>query len=226
MIQSHVANPRTLSRPKSTPQRSVCCVKRCPGSSIKTSGKLLLCPWHYASLHTIWKLYTDFGNIKFFNANLEASLLSMNDAKDDGNIESLLNALPPSPKPQSSRSICFLLLRTIRRKSTKHHPPGSNSKLCKLCVFESIVFESKNRQQVFKHMFSRHKVLNHFQDGIDKMRAERKQPSGSAANLPSISFAAIVSSSSSPLFVAVSASLTPSVSALPTPSFHLLILLL
>ena len=143
----------------------------------------------------------------------------MNDAKDDGNIESLLNALPPSPKPQSSRSICFLLLRTIRRKSTKHHPPGSNSKLCKLCVFESIVFESKNRQQVFKHMFSKHKVLNHFQDGIDKMRAARRQPSGSAANLPSISFAAIVSSSSSPLFVAVSASLTPSVSALPTPSF-------
>merc|ERR1719232_1896835 len=80
-------------------------------------------------------------------------------------------------------------------------------------------FESKDRQQLFRHMISKHKVLDQYlQDGIDKMRAEGKQPFGAAANPPTASFAAMVSSSSSPSFSAVSASLTPTISAPPTPS--------
>merc|ERR1719232_2112145 len=80
-------------------------------------------------------------------------------------------------------------------------------------------FESKDRQQLFRHMISKHKVLDQYlQDGIDKMRAEGKQPFGAAANPPTASFAAMVSSSSSPSFSAVSASLTPTIPAPPTPS--------
>merc|ERR1719422_1545704 len=46
-------------------------------------------------------------------------------------------------------------------------------------------FESKDRQQLFRHMISKHKVLDHYLvDAIEKMRSEGKQPFGAAANPP------------------------------------------
>ena len=88
-----------------------------PKSKVNAPVQCFLCqemPWfpnqdhldnHYSTAHGIMKpadtLESELDNIPFSNADLEASLSSMTDLKDDaGDFESLLDALPPSPEPQ------------------------------------------------------------------------------------------------------------------------------
>ena len=170
---------------------------------------------HYSTAHGIMKpadtLESELDNIPFSNADLEASLSSMTDLKDDaGDFESLLDALSPSPEqdmldPSASD--------TMRRKSSGSHGMSTN-RICELCGFEPKtknksrermdhlamkhfrdqminelrkdkpmkcprcdVFESKDRQQLFRHMISKPKVLDYYlADAIEKMKSEGKQP--------------------------------------------------
>ena len=174
---------------------------------------------HYSSAHGIMKptdACEELDNIPFSNADLEASLSSINDPGDAGDFESLLDALPPSPEPQDVQE--QPLAEPVRRKSTNNQQ-NSNSRMCELCGFEPKtknksrermdhlamkhfreqmiselrkdkpmkcprcdVFESKDRQQLFRHMISKHKVLDQYlADAIQKMRDEGKQTFGAAA---------------------------------------------
>ena len=60
-------------------------------------------------------------------------------------------------------------------------------------------FESKDRQQLFRHMISKHKVLDHYLvDAIQKMREEGKQPFGAAAAVPAAASAVVPAAGSTP----------------------------
>ena len=171
---------------------------------------------HYSTAHGIMKpadtLESELDNIPFSNADLEASLSSMTDLKDDaGDLESPLDAFPPSPEPH--HMLDPSASDAIRRKSTGSHGI-STTRMCELCDFEPKtknksrermdhlamkhfrdqminelrkdkpmkcprcdVFESKDRQQLFRHMISKHKVLDYYlADAINKMKSEGKQP--------------------------------------------------
>ena len=177
---------------------------------------------HYSTAHGIMKpaeTDTEMDIPAFSNADLEASLSSMTDLKDDGgDFESLLDALPPSPEPEealdctpgtSSGSV-------IRRKSTfvVTGQGTSTTRMCEICGFEPKtknksrermdhlamkhfrdqmiselrkdkpmkcprcdIFESKDRQQLFRHMISKHKVLDgYLTEAVERMKAEGKTP--------------------------------------------------
>merc|ERR1719367_677595 len=181
---------------------------------------------HYSTAHGIMKpaeTDPDMDIPAFTNADLEASLSSMTDLKDDpGDFDSLLDALPPSPEPeeQLDTSASTSSASVARRKSTVITGQGtSTTRMCEICGFEPKtknksrermdhlamkhfrdqmiselrkdkpmkcprceVFESKDRQQLFRHMISKHKVLDQYlADAIQKMREEGKQPFGAAA---------------------------------------------
>ena len=143
---------------------------------------------HYSTAHGIMKSsdLVETGDLEFSNADLEASLSSMTDLKDDaGDFETLLDALP-SPEPAEPSDVTSN--QALRRKSVNTTAPGV-TRLCELCGFEPKtknksrermdhlamkhfreqmiselrkdkpmkcprcdVFESKDRQQLFRHM--------------------------------------------------------------------------
>ena len=168
---------------------------------------------HYSISHGIMKSsdIIESGDLEFSNADLEASLSSMTDLKDDaGDFETLLDALP-SPEPHEPNDLSSS--PSFRRKSVNNQPQGV-TRLCELCGFEPKtknksrermdhlamkhfrdqmiselrkdkpmkcprcdVFESKDRQQLFRHMISKHKVLDFYlAAAIEKMKQEGKQP--------------------------------------------------
>ena len=93
---------------------------------------------HYSTAYGIMKpadtLESELYKIPFSNADLEASLSSMTDLKDDaGDFESLLDALPPSPEPQDTLDPGAV--DTMRRKSTGSHGM-STARMFELCGFE------------------------------------------------------------------------------------------
>ena len=194
---------------------------------------------HYSTAHGIMKpaeTDPDMDIPAFTNADLEASLSSMTDLKDDpGDFDSLLDALPPSPEPeeQLDTSASTSSASVARRKSTVITGQGtSTTRMCEICGFEPKtknksrermdhlamkhfrdqmiselrkdkpmkcprcdVFESKDRQQLFRHMISKHKVLDgYLTEAVEKMKAEGKTPftssssssSESADNVPTI----------------------------------------
>merc|ERR1719328_648450 len=160
----------------------------------------------------------------FTNADLEASLSSMTDLKDDpGDFDSLLDALPPSPEPeeQLDTSASTSSASVARRKSTVITGQGtSTTRMCEICGFEPKtknksrermdhlamkhfrdqmiselrkdkpmkcprcdIFESKDRQQLFRHMISKHKVLDgYLTEAVEKMKAEGKTPFTSSSS--------------------------------------------
>ena len=180
---------------------------------------------HYSSAHGIMP-NADSENdldIQLSNADLEASLSSMNDVGDAGDFESLLDALPPSPEPQDipdPQNMSSTSASEPIRKKTAVTNLVSNSRMCELCGFEPKtknksrermdhlamkhfrdqmiselrkdkpmkcprceVFESKDRQQLFRHMISKHKVLDHYLlAAIQKMRSEGREPFGGATS--------------------------------------------
>ena len=90
---------------------------------------------HYSTAHGIMKpadtLESELDNIPFSNADLEASLSSMTDLRDDGgDFESLLDALPPSPESRDNwrtenkgkgiKSICPLRKEDMKVPRTHH----------------------------------------------------------------------------------------------------------
>ena len=195
-------------------------------SSAANPVQCMLCiemPWfpnqehldnHYSTAHGIMKSndIVEAGGLEFSNADLEASLSSMTDLKEDaGDFETLLDALP-SPEPQESNDI--EASPSVRRRSVNSTPQGAGTRICELCGFEPRTknksrermdhlamkhfreqmiselrkdkpmncprcdnFESKDRQQLFRHMISKHKVLDFYlAASIEKMKAEGKQP--------------------------------------------------
>ncbi len=209
---------------------------------------------HYSTAHGIMKSTdpVETGDLDFSNADLEASLSSMTDLKDDaGDFETLLDALPPSPdpnemEPQQHKQLVLspdaLVLRgavAVATSSTSIAAPSSSggqqqqqqqgvTRLCELCGFEPRTknksrermdhlamkhfrdqmiselrkdkpmkcprcdqFESKDRQQLFRHMISKHKVLDFYvAAAVERMKAEGKQPfysSSTSSNQPTSS---------------------------------------
>jgi hypothetical protein len=190
---------------------------------------------HYSTAHGIMKStdIVETGDLDFSNADLEASLSSMTDLKDDaGDFETLLDALPPSPEPHEAaeplrhQHVAASASVPVQRRSSSAATPSSSSsgsgqqqqagvtRLCELCGFEPRTknksrermdhlamkhfrdqmiselrkdkpmrcprcdeFESKDRQQLFRHMISKHKVLDFYlAAAIERMKAEGKQP--------------------------------------------------
>ena len=88
-------------------------------------------------------------------------------------------------------------------------------------------FESKDRQQLFRHMISKHKVLDHYlQVAIDKMKADGKQPysnqnmagansamNGGVGMIPPQQI--LIEPSLTPVPLATSASITTTTTSLP-----------
>ena len=216
-----------------------------PTKITSTPVQCMLCiemPWfpnqehldtHYSTAHGIMRSTDplDTGDLDFSNADLEASLSSMTDLKDDaGDFETLLDALPPSPEPhepvdplQVRPEVALSPIVPVQRRSSAAATPSSSSgsgqqqgvtRLCELCGFEPRTknksrermdhlamkhfrdqmiselrkdkpmrcprcdeFESKDRQQLFRHMISKHKVLDFYlAAAIERMKAEGKQP--------------------------------------------------
>ena len=169
---------------------------------------------HYSTAHGIMKStdMVETDDLDFSNADLEASLSSMTDLKDDaGDFESLLEALP-SPEPHEPSEMSSPT-QSVRRKSVNSTSQGV-TRVCELCGFEPKTknksrermdhlamkhfrdqmiselrkdkpmkcprcdaFESKDRQQLFRHMISKHKVLDYYlASAVEKMKEEGKQP--------------------------------------------------